>query len=174
MSFWWNIRNSWRSFSNFVSYKVGDDFRIRFWHDVRCRKEALKYSFSELYSISRKKEALGSSSTSEKKAVKDVRPILGLAPKWTRPSFAEVLRSDSTTATKTMPIVGDGRSWLRASLAKPCELDLLPAVRHAEVDPRSAVDCFSLESHPLDLLDKDHNGRPQGKYSRLNFESTLR
>jgi hypothetical protein len=115
---------------------------------------------------------LSSSSTSEKKAVKDVRPILGLAPKWTGPSFVEVLRSDSTTVAKTMPIVGDGRSWLRASLAKPCELDLLPAVWHAEVDPRSAVDCFSLESHPLDLLDKDQNVRPQGKYSRLNFENS--
>jgi hypothetical protein len=100
---------------------------------------------------------LGSSSTSEKKAVKDVRPIMGLAPKWTGPFFVEVLRSDSTTVAKTMPIVGDGRSWLRASLAKPCELDLLLAVWHAEVDPRSAVDCFSLESHPLDLLDKDQN-----------------
>jgi hypothetical protein len=53
---------------------------------------------------------LGSSSTLEKKAVKDDRPILGLAPKWTGPSFAEVLRSDLTTAAKTMPIVGDGRS----------------------------------------------------------------
>jgi hypothetical protein len=101
--------------------------------------------------------------------VKDVRPTLGLAPKWTGPSFAEVLRSDSTTTTKTMPIVGDGRSGLRASLAKPCELDLLSAVWHAEADPRSAVDCFSLESHPLDLLDKDQNVRPQGKYSCLNF-----
>jgi len=108
---------------------------------------------------------LGSSSTSEKKAVKDVRPILGLAPKWTGPSFAELLRSDSTTAAKTMPIVGDGRSWLRASLAKPCKLDLLQAVWHAEADPRSAVDCFSLESHSLDLLDKDQNVRSQGKYS---------
>jgi hypothetical protein len=104
---------------------------------------------------------LGSSSTSEKKVVEDVRPTLGLAPKWTGPSFVEVLRSDSTTVAKTMPIVGDGRSWLRASLATPCELDLLPA-----------VDCFSLESHPLDLLDKDQIVRPQGKYSRLNFENS--
>jgi hypothetical protein len=114
----------------------------------------------------------GSSSTSEKKAVKDVRPTLGLAPKWTGSSFAEVLRSDSTTVAKTIPIVGDGRSWLRASLAAHCELDLFPAVWHAEAGTRSAVDCFSLESHPLDLLDKDRFVRPQGKHSRLNFENS--
>jgi hypothetical protein len=95
----------------------------------------------------------GSSSTSEKKAVK-------------------VLRSDSTTTAKTIPIVGDGRSWLRASLATPCELDLFPAVWHAETGTRSAVDCFSLESHLLDLLDKDQFVRPQGKHSCLNFENS--
>jgi hypothetical protein len=114
---------------------------------------------------------LGSSSSSEKKAVEDVRPTLGLAPKWTGRSFAEVLRSDSTTVAKTMPIVGDGRSWLRASLATPCELDLLPVVRRAEAVPRLAVDCSSLEAHLLDLLDKDQSVRPQGKYSCLNFEN---
>jgi hypothetical protein len=98
---------------------------------------------------------LGSSSTSEKKVLKGVRSTLSLAPKWTGPSFAEVLRSDSTTVAKALPIVGGGRSWLRASLVEPCEFDLLSAVWHAEANPRSAVNCFSLESHPLDLLDKD-------------------
>jgi hypothetical protein len=112
---------------------------------------------------------LGSSSTSEKKVVKDVRLTLGLAPKWIGPSFAEVLRSDLTTAAKALPIMGGGRSWLRALLAKRCEFDLLSAVWHAEADPRSAVDCFSLESHPLDLLDKDQHVCPQGKYS-FEFE----
>jgi hypothetical protein len=65
---------------------------------------------------------LGSSSTLEKKVVKGVRPTLGLASKWTGPSFAEVLRSDSTIAAKALPIMGGGRSWLRASLAEPCEV----------------------------------------------------
>jgi hypothetical protein len=74
--------------------------------------------------------------------VKDVRPTLGLTPKWTGPSFAEVLRSDSTTAAKTIPIVGDGRFWLRASLATPCELDLFQAMWHAEAGTRSAVIAF--------------------------------
>lgn len=117
---------------------------------------------------------LGSSPTSKKKVVKGVRPTLHLAPKWTGPSFAEVLRSDSTTAAKALPIVGGGRSWLRASLADPCEFDLLPTVWHAEANPRLAVDCFSLESHPLDLLDKDQHLRPQGKNSctNLNFENS--
>jgi hypothetical protein len=108
---------------------------------------------------------LGSSSTSEKKVVKDVRPTLGWAPKWTGPSFAKVLRLDSTTAAKALPIVGGGCSWFRASLAEPCEFDLLPTVWHVEAIPRSAVDCYLLESHPLDLLDKDQHVRPQGKYS---------
>jgi len=48
-----NIRNGWGSFSNFVSYKVGADSRICFWHDVWCGEGALKYSFSEFYSIAR-------------------------------------------------------------------------------------------------------------------------
>jgi hypothetical protein len=69
------------------------------------------------------------------------------------------LRLDSSTAAEALPIMGGGRSWLRASLAEPCEFDLLPAVWHAKVDSRSVVDCFSLESHPLDLLDKDQHVR---------------
>jgi hypothetical protein len=53
-----NIRNSWGSFSNFESYRVGDASRIHFWHDEWCGEGALKYSFSEFYSITRNKEAL--------------------------------------------------------------------------------------------------------------------
>jgi hypothetical protein len=45
-------------FSNFVSFKVGDGARIRFWHDVWCEEAALKSSFLELYSITCDKEAL--------------------------------------------------------------------------------------------------------------------
>jgi len=52
VSLWRNIRNGWGSFSNFLSYKVGDGSQISFWHD-----EPLKHSFSELYSIARNKEA---------------------------------------------------------------------------------------------------------------------
>lgn len=99
------------------------------------------------------------------------RPTLGLAPKWEGPSFGEVVRADSTIVAKKMPIVGDGRFGLRASWATPCEFDLLPAVRHAEDIPRSAVDCFSLEAHQLDMLGKDQIVRPQGKDSHLNFET---
>jgi hypothetical protein len=71
-----------------------------------------------------------------------------------------------------MAIVGDGHSLIRASVATPCDFDLLPAVWHAEADPRTAVDCFSLESQTLDLLDKDQIVRPQGKHPRLNFENS--
>jgi hypothetical protein len=115
---------------------------------------------------------LGSSSTPEKKVVEEDRLTLGLAPKWTGPSFAEVVRADSTAVAKKMPIVGDGRSGLRASRATPCEFDLLPAVRHAEDIPRSAVDCFSLEAHRLDMLGKDQIVCPQGKDSHLKFETS--
>jgi hypothetical protein len=47
-------------------------------------------------------------------------------------------------------------------------------VRRAEVEPRSVVDCFSLESPPLELLGKDRHFHPKGKkvlsHSNLNLE----
>jgi hypothetical protein len=100
----------------------------------------------------------GSSSFSEKKEVKAVQSSLGLAPKWTGPSFAEVLRLVPAIAAAELSIVGGGRSRSRASLPKPCELDLLPTVRHAESVQRTTV-----ELHQLNLLDKDRPLRPQGK-----------
>jgi hypothetical protein len=57
VSLWRNIRNGWGSFSNFLSYKVGDGSHISFWHDVWCGIEPLRHSFSEHYSIARNKEA---------------------------------------------------------------------------------------------------------------------
>jgi hypothetical protein len=78
-------------------------------------------------------------------------------------SFAEVLRSVPAIAAKELSIVGGGRSRSRASLLEPCELDLLPTVWHAEFVQRTVVDCFSMESHQLNLLDKDRPLRPQGK-----------
>lgn len=45
-------------FLQLVSFKVGDGTRIRFWHDLRCGKVALKYSYPKLYLIARNKEAL--------------------------------------------------------------------------------------------------------------------
>jgi len=57
VSLWRNIRNGWGSFSNFLSYKVGDGSHISFWHDVWFGIEPLKHSFSEHYSIARNKEA---------------------------------------------------------------------------------------------------------------------
>jgi hypothetical protein len=103
----------------------------------------------------------GSSTSLEKKEVKAVQPSLGLASKWTRPSFAEVLRSVSAIAAKELSIVGGGCSRSRASLPEPCELDLPLTVWHAESVQRIAVDCFSVESHQLNLLDKDRPLRPR-------------
>jgi hypothetical protein len=54
---WRNIKNDWEYFSNFVSFKVGDGLHIRFWYDVWCGEAAIKFSFPELYSIARDKEA---------------------------------------------------------------------------------------------------------------------
>jgi len=105
----------------------------------------------------------GSSPSSEKKEVKVVQSSLGLAPKWTGPSFAEVLRLVSAIASKELSIVGGGRSRSRALLPEPCELDLLPTVWHAKSVQRTTVDCFSVESHQLNQLDKDRPLRPQGK-----------
>jgi len=45
------------SFSNFLSYKVGDGSHIGFWHDLWCGIEPLNHSFPELYSIAQNKEA---------------------------------------------------------------------------------------------------------------------
>jgi hypothetical protein len=55
---WKNIRNEWGTFSNFVSFRVGNGSHIRFWLDVWCREVNLKSSFPELYVIVRDKEAL--------------------------------------------------------------------------------------------------------------------
>jgi len=99
---------------------------------------------------------------------------MGLAPKWTGPSFAEVLRSVPAIAAKELSIVGGGRSRSRASLPEPCELDLLPTGWSAESVQRSAMDCFSVELHQLNLLNKDRPLRPLGKKrtscSNLNIE----
>jgi hypothetical protein len=89
--------------------------------------------------------------------------VLGLAPKWTGPSFVEVLRLGSVTVVKEMFFMEGRRSSLRDSLVEPCALDLISAVRFAEEDQRSAVDCTSLEYPPLDLLDKDQPRSPLGK-----------
>jgi hypothetical protein len=119
----------------------------------------------------------GSSSAPDKKDGKEEWPSLGLAPKWTGPSFAEVLRSDLVIAAKALPTMGGHHSRMKTLPAEPCALDLL-AVRLAEEDSRSAVDCSTLESPPLDLLDKDQPHRPLGKklIPRLNskFETCAR
>lgn len=80
---------------------------------------------------------------------------LGLAPFWTRPSFVEMLRSDSVFAVKSLPIVGGHHSRRRALPVEPCALDLLSVLRFVDDNPKSAVDCSTLESPTVDLLDKD-------------------
>jgi hypothetical protein len=52
------MRKNWGAFSNYISYKVGDGFRIHFWHDIWCGYSALKYSFPERFSLARNKKTL--------------------------------------------------------------------------------------------------------------------
>jgi hypothetical protein len=113
----------------------------------------------------------GSSLASVKTVGKEEEVRPGLAPLWKGPSFVEVLRSGSVSAVKKEPIVGGRHSRWRASPEEQCALDLLSMVRHAEVEPRSVVDCFSLESPLL-----CQHLRPKGKKvlsrSNLNFENS--
>jgi hypothetical protein len=87
----------------------------------------------------------------------------GLAPFWTGPSFVEVLRSDLVSAVKSLPIVGGCHSRRRALSMESSALDLLSMVRFVDDNPRSAVDCSTLESPTADLLDRDQPHRPLGK-----------
>jgi hypothetical protein len=58
VSLWRYIRKNWGAFSNYISFKVGDGLRIRFWHDNWCGDSALKSSFPEFFALARNKEAL--------------------------------------------------------------------------------------------------------------------
>ena len=50
--------SSWLDrFSAFVSFRLGNGKRIRFWHDVWCRDLSLKVLHPELYSIAVDKDA---------------------------------------------------------------------------------------------------------------------
>jgi hypothetical protein len=116
----------------------------------------------------------GSSLASVKEDGKEEEVRPGLAPVWKGPSFVEALRSGSVSAMKKAHIVGGRQSGWRALPSELCALDILPLVRHVEVEPRSTVDCFSLEYLPIALLDFDRQLRPQGKKiisrSNLKFE----
>jgi hypothetical protein len=39
-------KEGWEGFSKFVRYEVGDGSKVRFWHDVWCGEQPLKFSFS--------------------------------------------------------------------------------------------------------------------------------
>jgi hypothetical protein len=118
----------------------------------------------------------GSLLASVKSVGKQEEVRLGLAPLWKGPSFVEVLRSGSVSTMNKGPIVGGCHSDWRASPEEQCALDLLLMVRHTEDELRSMVDCFSLESPPLEPLGKDQHFRLKGKKlvscSNLNFENS--
>jgi hypothetical protein len=45
------------SFSKHVRYKVGDESKVQFWHDIWCREQLLKFLFPELFTIALGKDA---------------------------------------------------------------------------------------------------------------------
>jgi hypothetical protein len=144
------------------------------WHKFSGElRKAVDY-FSDLVGC-----GLGSSSTSEMKEGKLEGQSVGLAPKWTGLSFAEVVRSDPVNVEKALPNVRGRHSRSKISPVEPFILDVLPSVRLVEEELRSEVDCFSLESPPLELLDKVtdrlQHVRPLGKkrfsLSNSKFES---
>ena len=54
---WKFIRSRWDTFSEFVSFEVGHSSLIRFWDDVWCIEEPLKFVYPELYCIACVKDA---------------------------------------------------------------------------------------------------------------------
>jgi hypothetical protein len=48
VALWKCIMKGWESFSYFVRYEVGDGFTVRFWYDLWCGEQSLKFSYSEL------------------------------------------------------------------------------------------------------------------------------
>uniref|UniRef100_A0A2N9FAS9 Reverse transcriptase zinc-binding domain-containing protein n=1 Tax=Fagus sylvatica TaxID=28930 RepID=A0A2N9FAS9_FAGSY len=50
-------KSCWNTFSNYISYMVGDGSHIKFWHAPWCGDQPLKMSFPELYSLARNPEA---------------------------------------------------------------------------------------------------------------------
>lgn len=51
MGFWKNIRKGWETFSGFSRFKVGDDARTKFWHDLWCGDLVLKEAFPALFGM---------------------------------------------------------------------------------------------------------------------------
>jgi hypothetical protein len=54
---WKHIRQGWNSFANGIRFEVGLGSKVRFWQDIWCGDQPLKYTFPSLFSIARYKEA---------------------------------------------------------------------------------------------------------------------
>lgn len=48
---WKSIRRKRAGFSKIVRYEMGGGSKVRFWHDLRCGEQPLKFSFPELFII---------------------------------------------------------------------------------------------------------------------------
>jgi hypothetical protein len=54
---WKNVGQGWENFSGFTRFKVGDETRISFWHDLWCGDMTLKAAFPALFGIAFAKDA---------------------------------------------------------------------------------------------------------------------
>ena len=57
VSLWKHIRAGWNSFSQYITFKVGDGSHIKFWHDSWCGDQPLRDKFPILFRLSRSQEA---------------------------------------------------------------------------------------------------------------------
>ena len=51
VSLWKTIWKDWNSFWRFISFEVGDESRVSFWHKIWCGDRALKEVFPTLFLI---------------------------------------------------------------------------------------------------------------------------
>uniref|UniRef100_A0A2N9EHM0 Reverse transcriptase domain-containing protein n=1 Tax=Fagus sylvatica TaxID=28930 RepID=A0A2N9EHM0_FAGSY len=52
VSLWKTISKGWDSLNRFISFEIGDESKVSFWHDVWCGDRPLKEMYPDLFAIS--------------------------------------------------------------------------------------------------------------------------